>query len=74
MIVINWLINLLISLFIQLFFSFFEFRTVKCDQDAFDILYDSYQARYNNGETSVGNIREKVAILDRDALNSGKLL
>jgi hypothetical protein len=45
---------------------------VKCDQDAFDILYDTYQRRYNNGETSVGNIREKVAILDRDALNSGE--
>jgi hypothetical protein len=46
-------------------------RSVKCDQDAFDILYDSYQHRYDNGDTSVGNIREKVAILDRDALNSG---
>jgi hypothetical protein len=46
-------------------------RSVKCDQDAFDILYDTYQRRYDNGEISVGNIREKVAILDRDALNSG---
>lgn len=46
-------------------------RTVKCDQDAFDILYDTYQNRYDNGEKTVGNIREKVAILERDALNSG---
>lgn len=45
-------------------------RTVKCDQDAFDILYESYQALHQQGDEGIGNIREKVAILDRDALNS----
>jgi hypothetical protein len=45
-------------------------RSVKCDQDAFDVLYEKYLADFQAGKTGVGDIREKVAILDRDALNS----
>lgn len=45
-------------------------RTVKCDQDAFDVLYERYLADFLAGKTEVGDVRQKVAILDRDALNS----
>mmetsp|Transcript_2840 Transcript_2840/g.4303 ORF Transcript_2840/g.4303 Transcript_2840/m.4303 type:complete len:734 (+) Transcript_2840:56-2257(+) len=45
-------------------------RNVKCDQDAFDVLYESYMRDFNSGKRYVGDIKEKVAILERDALNS----
>jgi hypothetical protein len=51
---------------------YLSYRSVKCDQDAFDLLYESYLDRFNAGDYSVGNIRDKVVILERDALNSGQ--
>lgn len=51
-------------------------RLQKCDQDAFDILYERYLHRFMQGKekegrnTSIWDVRTKIAILAKDALNS----